>query len=245
MIGDQCAQGVVGGRRRVDAAAGLVEHLPEFGAVPLGAREQVVEVDVDRLRRRQQPGQRGPPERRRLGAVGAGRVEMIHQARQGFSRLDVVRPEVVGQAFGEWDGGGGEIARDTVQRLDRRVHRVRPPLQVRAAGLGAVGLRRVPPLVGDQLEVVDVPQRVHAVQVEFAEPGAQGVLGGGGVRLVVRVGVGRAVRVQPRQITADRVRRQVLDHAVVLVPARDLARRGDGQVADRPESRVQVVGHAS
>ena len=123
-----------------------------------------------------------------------------------------------------------------------------PPVECyrEVRGPGPVPLRggRVVAVVAGQVQVAQVHGRVAPVQLQVAEldPGRVGERGQLG--LVVRVGqrrVGAAGVVQLGQAGPDPGPREVLDPAVVLVPAAALADLGHMKIADGTQPRSQVI----
>src|SRR5215469_778030 len=130
----------------------------------------------------------------------------------------------VGQRLPDWGG-------NRVERANGPIDGIRPGSQVRRACALALGLGRVLTVVAGQIQVRDVEIRVAAVQLKFAvtDPGRS--LEDLKMCLVVIVGERIAVP-EPAQACPNAVGRQVLDHAVVFVPAAIFAYLGDGHVPD-------------
>ncbi len=114
---------------------------------------------------------------------------------------------------------------------------------MRPPGRVPLGGGRVLAVVAGQVEVFQVRAGVAAVQLQVAEGDPEG--GGGRAQVglvegvVLRVEVRR--RGQCRQPGGDPGPGQVLNLAVVLVPAGVLADLGHGQVADGAQPRGQVI----
>ena len=221
-------------------------------AFRVGLPGQRAQVDRQGLRAAHQRGERGRAERGIRVAVARSLRHVRHQARvRGQRRVEhrLVEPRAAVWRTRFLKPGGEPAYRakeglrdggaDLVERGNGRVHGPRPASQV--LGPRGVPLRRrcVVPVVAGQVEFGEVQDRVTAVQFEIGEGDPQALLRRGQLRLVVRVADPLAVgarRREPGQPRADARGGQVLQLAVVLVPAA-LAYLGDVEVADRAQPR--------
>ena len=232
----------------VDPGASLGQ--PPGHPVPLGVGflGQPAQVDFDPLGAAHQRRQR----RAAKGGVGvSGGGGLLHVGDQP----GVCRARGVGQLGGGAgrDAGaqapdpalqrGGDRGADLIQGGHRGVDRLRPGGELRQPGAVALGLRGVVPVVTGQVQPAQVDQRIAPVELKLAVDDAGLGLERGQVRLVVGVlqrGAGRCLG-QRGQALAHPAGRQVLDHAVVLVPPAVLTDPGNVEVAHRAQPRRQIV----
>ncbi len=247
MLPDQVPGYVQGGPARIDPRAALREPFAEAVPLSVGALGELAQVQVDSLGAPHQRTERGAAKRRLRAAARGRRVNMGHEpgvcgpGGGGDLRIGVGR-----NARGQPAGGPGERLADRsghrVERGDRRVNGGRPGREVYSAGPIAVGLRRVLPVVAGQVHVADVEVRIAPVQLEVAEADPRGVLENSQLRLIVlvRQAVAGGGLGDPAQTSPDSVRGQVLDPAVVLVPAAVLPDFSNGHVPDGAQPGVGV-----
>ena len=252
MVLDQLAGEVEGRPLPVDQGGRLGEPLHQPVPLGVGPRGESAEVDLDRLGRRQQRGERVRPERG-VGRPGlGGPLHVGDQPRvRGERRLARVRVGV-GRYAGRQPADGAE------QRVrDRGGHRgraCRPPRRSRRARRPGArrGPRAGPPRARSPCR--SRPGRARrggtsgcagAAQGRRRRPAAAPRTRAGAPRRAGRPAPGgRASRREPGEPGGHPVGRQVLRHPVVLMPSAVLARLRDVEIADRPHPCLQLI-HAT
>ncbi|MGR7002658.1 hypothetical protein ACU686_39525 [Yinghuangia aomiensis] len=178
MVGQQLRHQFLDRPRRVVRLARLRQQPPQ--PVPLGIRPlgQPAEVDLDRVRRAHQPGQRRAAEGRVRVADLRGPLQMRDQAAQRGQRLladlPVLRPHRGGLPAGGAEQGVGDRRGHLVERRQGHVDGVRPLLQVPGASQRTLLRGRVLPVVDGEFEVLQVRARVPAVHLQLAVDDARG-----------------------------------------------------------------------
>ena len=252
MIPDQVAGYLERWPARVDPGAPVGQQGMQPVPFGVGLLRQPAQVDRQRLGPAHQGGERRPAERRVGIALRRRAFDVRDQPGvRGPRRGHGLRRGTAARSRGQPGRQAADAAEqrlrhrgaDLVERLDGRVRDLRPGREVRGARGVPLLPRGVVAVVAGQVQLPEVGERVPAVQLEPGEGDPLQLLGGGQVRLVVRVRQRPRAgprRLQPGQPRADPRGGQVLRLAVVLVPARELAGLGHVEVADGAHPRGKL-----